>query len=57
MNNVKKLTMITITFRGRQHTYFVWARMENQRARVSQDVLDRVLDRLGVRRGDTYSIG
>ena len=51
----KKLTMISIRFRGRLHTFFVMARVESGKAAVDSGVYERLLDHLGVRRGDTYS--
>ena len=57
MNKDTKLTMVSIYFNGKRHTFFLQARIENDHAVVAQKELDRLLDRLNVRRGDTYSIG
>lgn len=53
-----KLTLISITFRGRKYTAFVQAEYDLQgKARISEPFLNRVLNAIGVRRGDTYTIG
>lgn len=50
-------TFVTIRVNGQTHTVLVNAKIIAGRAVVSQVVIDQLLDRLGVRRGDTYSIG
>ncbi len=53
-----KLTMISVWFRGVRHTRFVQGTVHpDGSVSVSQAQVDRVLDQLGVRRGDTYTLG
>lgn len=55
---MSKLTAVTVTFNGRRHTVFVKANInEKGQAVISQKFLDSVVDSIGVRRGDTYSVG
>lgn len=50
-------TFITITFNSRRHTFLVDANIVAGRAIVQQSVIDRLLDKIGVRWGQTYTIG
>ena len=53
-----KLTAVTITFRGMKQQFF--AQLEHDStgaARLPQSMLQKFLDKAGVRRGDTYTVG
>ncbi len=53
-----KLTAVTIYFRNRCHNFFLQLEYDNRgAARMPQHTLDRLLDQIGVRRGDTYTLG
>jgi hypothetical protein len=53
-----KKAFITIRYNGRKHTYLVNVRYNKDgRAVVAQDVIEGLLDKIGLRRGDTYTIG
>ena len=52
-----KKIFVSIQYNSRKYTYLVDALFVNGRAVVAQSVIDNLLDRIGVRRGDTYSIG
>jgi hypothetical protein len=52
-----KKIFVSIQYNSRKYTYLVDALFVNGRAVVAQSVIDTLLDRIGVRRGDTYSIG
>lgn len=52
-----KLTMISIRFQGRLHWFFVNAKIVNGKTVVAESVLEELLDGIGVRRGDTYTLG
>lgn len=58
MNQDAKLTMISVRFNGRLYTVFAPCQQTAEgQTQTSQQVLDDLLNRLGVRRGDTYSLG
>ena len=52
-----KKVFVSIRFNGRRYSYLVDAVFVNGRAVVSQEVIDVLLDDIGVPRGGTYSIG
>lgn len=52
-----KLTAVSIWFRGVRHTYFVELAVENGKPILPAADLDLLLDRIGVRRGDTFAVG
>lgn len=53
-----KLTAVSVGFRGQSHHFFLKLQCDEQgRARVPQHQLDRILESIGVRRGDTYTVG
>ena len=52
-----KKIFVSIQYNSHKYTYLVDASFVNGRAVVAQSVIDTLLDRIGVRRGDTYSIG
>ena len=52
-----KKVFVSILYNGRKYSYLIDARFVQGRAVVSQTVIDGLLDKIGVRRGDTYSIG
>lgn len=51
-----KKVFVSIQYNSHKYTYLVDASFVNGRAVVAQSVIDNLLDRIGVRRGDTYSI-
>lgn len=54
----KKLTTVTISFRGVKLQKFVMAEVGNGgRAYVSAKFIDNCAKELGARRGDTFTIG
>jgi hypothetical protein len=52
-----KQVFVTITFRGRKATLLMPAWKEGKVWKVDVNYINRALDRMGVRRGDTYTIG
>jgi hypothetical protein len=52
-----KKVFVSIRYNGRNYSYLVDASFVEGRAVVSQTAIDGLLDKIGVRRGDTYSIG
>jgi hypothetical protein len=55
--NMSKKVFVSIRYNFHKYTYLVDASFVNGRAVVSQQVIDSLLDKIGVRRGETYSIG
>lgn len=52
------LTLVSITFRGVRYSRFINAkRLDNGEVVIDTQYLENWLDSLGVRRGDTYSMG
>ena len=54
---MNKKVFVSIGYNSRKYIYLVDALFVNGRAVVSQTVIDGLLNKIGVRRGDTYSIG
>ena len=52
-----KLTLVTILFKGIRYSRFFNLPYVNGRALMPEGILDQWLDSIGVRRGQTYSIG
>lgn len=52
-----KLTLVSIWYRGRRHSFFVNAPYINGRAVVDAGTLNQLLDRVGVLNYTTYTIG
>jgi hypothetical protein len=52
-----KLTLVSITHNGRKHRFWLRLRYVGDRAQISPQCLNGLLNHIGVRRGDTYSIG
>jgi hypothetical protein len=54
---VIKKVFVTIHHRGVRHNFLCDAYQEGNRFKITQTVLEHLLDQVGVRRGDTYSMG
>jgi len=54
---VRKLTAVTVTAGLKKRTEFINARIINGQAVISQERLDVILTKMGVRRGQTYTVG
>jgi hypothetical protein len=54
---MSKKVFVSIRYNSHKYTYLVDALIVNGQAVVSQSVIDGLLNKIGVRRGDTYSIG
>ena len=54
---MSKKGFVSIRYNARKYTYLVNASIVNGRAVVSRTIIDVLLDKIGVRRGDTYTIG
>lgn len=52
-----KQHFITITYNGVRHSFLVGAYQENGIWKISQELLNALLDKVRVLRGTTYSIG
>ena len=52
-----KFTAVSVWFRGYRHVEFHHLPVENGKTVMPAFLLEAMLDRVGVRRGDTYSIG
>lgn len=53
-----KLTLVNVSYNGKQHQEFIMCRMEDGKAVLSMERLNKILDKLGCRnRGATFSIG
>lgn len=52
-----KLTLVTIQFNGIRYSRFFNLPYVNGRALMPESILDEWLDFIGVRRGQTYSMG
>ena len=55
--NLTKLTMVSIRYNSRLYTFFAPATTVEGRSVIAKDILERLLNRIGVRRGDTYTLG
>lgn len=52
-----RLTAVSVGFRGGRHQYFLQLPHDEEgRAHLPQRQLEKILDSLGVRRGDTYTV-
>ncbi len=54
---MKKLTMVSLYFRGTTYVRFLMLESGNKGAVLPLTILNAWLDELGVQRGQTYSIG
>jgi hypothetical protein len=55
---MSKKVFVTITFNGISRSYLMDAHIDaNGKATVSQAAVDKILDNIGCRRGDAYTIG
>lgn len=52
-----KLTLINVYHEGKKHQEFIMCKYEEGRAVLSMDRLNKILDKLKVPRGGTYSVG
>lgn len=52
-----KFTAVSVWFRGYRTVEFHHLPVENGKTILPASILNAMLDRLGVRRGDTYAIG
>lgn len=52
-----KLTLITVHFRGRSLSRFIYAEIINGKATTTPDVIYDMAKTLGARDGETFSIG
>lgn len=54
---MKKLTLISISFRGRQVSRFVHATMIRGKAVIGRRTVMSILEELGIGAGETFTIG
>lgn len=54
---IMKMTAVTITYNGKKQTEFLMLRQENGHAVLDYGRLQKLLDKLKIPRGATYSIG
>jgi len=54
---IVKLTAVTITYEGKKCQEFILCRHEAGRAILSQERLNKMLDKMKVPRGGTYTVG
>ena len=54
---MKKLTAVTISARGRVYNFFIMLPYENEKAMIDSRMVSQLKTRLGLARGETYSIG
>ena len=52
-----KMTAVTITYNGKKYAHMLLLRYENGRAILSMERLNKMLERLRIPRGATFSIG
>lgn len=56
-SEILKLTLVTILFKGVRYSRFFYLEYVNGKAVMPETVLNQWLDIIGVRGGQTYSIG
>ncbi len=53
----KKLTLVSITFRGQTKSVFVNAEIINGKAVIDANIIQYMLSAVGCQRGNTYTLG
>jgi hypothetical protein len=54
----KKMTAVSIYFRGTKKQFFIELEHDSRGAAIlPQTTLNRLLDKAGIRRGETYTVG
>jgi len=57
VENIAKLTLVSIYYRGTRHSSFIGLPVIDGKVVLAGSQLERMLVKIGVRHGDTYSIG